>query len=124
MKKNTKSGLARLLELAGRRKILLLVSAFTVTIHALLTMIPYIVIFYVLSELLNGQLDNPEIMTYLMWAFIAIAVSFILMFASGMASHIAAFNILYEIRTKIADKLGKLPMGYVGKRSSGELKKY
>jgi ATP-binding cassette subfamily B protein len=45
------------------------------------------------------------------------------MFASGMASHIAAFNILYELRSKIADKLGKLPMGYVGSRSSGSLKK-
>ncbi|MCD4812344.1 ABC transporter ATP-binding protein/permease [bacterium] len=115
--------MARLLEIAGDRKGLLIVSGITVTFHAVLTMIPYVLIFYILKELLGGQVANPNIGTYLMWAGVAIAISFLLMFAAGMASHIAAFNILYELRVKIAEKLGKLPMGYVSTRSSGALKK-
>ena len=118
-----KSGIARLLELSGKRKGLLIVSGITATVHAMLTMVPYILIFYILKELLTGQIANPDIGNYLIWAFVAIVISFFLMFASGMASHIAAFNILYELRSKIADKLGKLPMGYLGNRSSGSLKK-
>jgi len=118
-----KSGIARLLEISGRRKGLLFVSGTAAILHAVLSMVPYILIFYIMKELLSGQVNSPDINTYLVWAFIAVAISFILMYGSGMASHIAAFNILYELRCKIAGKIGKLPMGYIGNRSSGALKK-
>ena len=124
MKENQqKSGIARLLEISGRRKGLLFVSGTLAILQAVLSMVPYILIFYIMKELLSGQVNSHDINSYLTWAFIAVAFSFVLMYASGMASHVAAFNILYELRCKIADKLGKLPMGYVGNRSSGALKK-
>ena len=122
-KKKQKSGIARLLEISGRRKGLLFVSGTAAVLHAVLSMVPYILIFYIIKELLSGQVNSPDINSYLTWAFIAVAFSFVLMYASGMASHIAAFNILYELRCKIAGKIGKLPMGYIGNRSSGALKK-
>ncbi|PCH70787.1 MAG: ABC transporter [Bacteroidales bacterium] len=115
--------MARLLEIAGRRKGLLFVSGALAIIQAVLSMVPYILIYYIIKELLNGQVNSTDINTYLVWAFAAVASSFVIMYASGMASHIAAFNILYELRCKIADKTGKLPMGYLGNRSSGALKK-
>ncbi|MFA8434804.1 MAG: ABC transporter ATP-binding protein [Marinifilaceae bacterium] len=121
--KKQKSGIARLLEIAGHRKGLLATSGILATIHAVLTMVPYVLIFYVLKELLSGHISNDNISNYLTWAVIAIVTSFVLMYASAMASHVAAFNILYELRCKIASKLGQLPMGYVGNRSSGALRK-
>ena len=121
--KKEKSGIARLLEISGRRKWLLFVSGATAVLHAVLSLVPYILIFYILQELLSGQVANPDIRTYLIWAFAAVALSFVLMYISGMASHIAAFNILYELRCTIAEKIGKLPMGYISNRSSGALKK-
>ena len=122
-KEKKKSGIARLLELSGQKKGLLLVSFVTGTIHVLLTMVPYILIFYILTELLNGRINNPDIAVWLIWAFAAIVVSAAMLYGSGMAAHIAAFNILYGLRCKITDKLGRLPMGYLGNRSSGALKK-
>lgn len=122
-KTKQKSGIARLLEISGRRKGLLFVSGALAILQSVLSMVPYILIYYIIKELLGGQISTDNINNYLMWAFIAISVSFVLMYASGMASHIAAFNILYELRCKIADKIGKLPMGYIGNRSSGTLKK-
>ncbi|KIX11883.1 ABC transporter ATP-binding protein [Dethiosulfatarculus sandiegensis] len=122
MSKN-KSGIPRLLELSGQKKGLLLVSSALAAIHALLTMIPYILIFYILKELLNGRIDETEIAPWLIWGFLAVILSGIAMYASAMASHIAAFNILYKLRLAITDKLGRLPMGYLGARSSGALKK-
>lgn len=124
MKKDKKkSDITRLLELSGRRKGLLIVSAITVTVHSLLSMVPYILIFYILTELLNGRITNPDINTWLIWAFTAVVISAVMLFISGIFSHIAAFNILYELRCKITDKLGRLPMGYLKNRSSGSLKK-
>jgi len=123
MENKPKNGLTRLLEISGERVGYLIVSAVLAILNALLTMVPYILIFYVLNELLNGKPNLDTIGIYLSWALVAMLVSFIFMYASGMASHLAAFNILYELRCKIAEKLGKLPMGYVGNRSSGELKK-
>ncbi|MCG8377274.1 MAG: hypothetical protein MI702_12415 [Chlorobiales bacterium] len=52
-KDKRKSGIARLLELSGQKKGLLLVSFVTGTVHALLTMVPYMFILYILTELLN-----------------------------------------------------------------------
>lgn len=122
-KEKRKSGIFRLLEISGNRKQLLLVSGLTVCLHALLTMIPYVLIFYILQELLNSnqtiQIEN----SYLKWMIIATIVSFLMMFISGATSHLAAFNILYELRTSIAEKIGKLSMGYLNTRNSGALKK-
>ena len=56
-----KSGIARLLELSGQKKGLLMVSFVAATVHVLLTMVPYILIFYILKELLNGRITNPDI---------------------------------------------------------------
>ena len=111
------------MELSGQKKGLLLVSSALAAIHALLTMIPYILIFYILKELLNGRIDETEIAPWLIWGFLAVILSGIAMYASAMASHIAAFNILYKLRLAITDKLGRLPMGYLGARSSGALRK-
>ena len=122
-KQKQKSGIARLLEIAGKRKGLLFLSGLLAIVHAVLTLVPYALVYYILKELLTIGISAGEISKWLVWAFLAISGSFVLMYASGMASHIAAFNILYELRCKIADKLGKMPMGYVGKRSSGSLKK-
>ena len=52
-KDKRKTGIARLLELSGQKKGLLLVSFVTGTVHALLTMVPYMLILYILTELLN-----------------------------------------------------------------------
>lgn len=111
------------MELSGQSKGLLIISSILATIHALLTMAPYVLVFFILTKLLNGRINSPDIDTWLIWAFIAIISSVVVLYTSGMASHVAAFNILYGLRCKITDKLGRLPMGYLENRSSGALKK-
>lgn len=123
MSTSTKSGIARLLEIAGSKKWLLILSGTLVLLHAFMALIPYIIIFYILQELIQFGTATLITYNYLLWALMAIAVSFILLYASGMASHVAAFNILYELRCKIAEKLGRLPMGYINNSSTGALKK-
>ncbi|MEM6725846.1 MAG: ABC transporter ATP-binding protein [Bacteroidota bacterium] len=117
-----KSGISRLLEIAGVRKRMLLLSATLAVLHAALSLVPYIITFYIIEQLIT-QGGSVLATHYLWWAFTAVVGSVVLLYASGMASHMAAFNILYELRTQIANKLGKLPIGYISRGSSGAFKK-
>ena len=86
-------------------------------------MVPYVLIIYILTELLKGRIINPDIITWLYWAFAAVVISYVLLYLSSIAAHIAAYDILYGLRCNITDKLSKLPMGYLRNNSSGALKK-
>ncbi|WP_084084954.1 ABC transporter ATP-binding protein [Chryseobacterium sp. YR221] len=115
--------MSRLLEIAGRRKGLLFVSGLLAVIHAFLSLVPYILVFYIIRELTRETVDFNRTRTYIIYALIAAVVSMLVFFISGILSHIAAYNILFELRRFIVDKVGKLPMGYLNNRNSGALKK-
>lgn len=121
--KKKKNGISRLLEIAGRRKGLLFVSGLLAVIHAFLSLVPYILVFYIIRELTRETVDFNRARTYIIYALIAAVVSMLVFFISGILSHIAAYNILFELRRFIVDKVGKLPMGYLNNRNSGALKK-
>ncbi|REC47588.1 ABC transporter ATP-binding protein [Chryseobacterium pennipullorum] len=115
--------MARLLEIAGRRKMMLFLSAFLAVIHALLSLVPYILVFYIIRELTLETVDFSLAKRYIIYAVIAAVASMVVFFFSGILSHIAAYNILFELRRFIVDKVGRLPMGYLNNRNSGALKK-
>lgn len=121
--KKMKSGVARLLELAGSRKRLLLLSAVLAMLHVLLAVVPYILMYAILKAMISPPVDALLIKTYIRDGVYAIIASYIFLYAAGMASHVAAFNILYELRKKMAEKLGKLPLGFINRHNSGALKK-
>lgn len=123
MENKQRSGVARLLQIAGSRKRMLMVSGILALAHALLSLVPYILIYAIIRELLAPPIRLPLIQGYLLQAVIYAVISYVLLYASGMASHIAAFNILYELRRQMADKLGRLPLGFINRNNSGALKK-
>ncbi len=123
-----KSGVSRLLEIAGTKKWWLFSSMFLAVISTITQFIPVVAVFKILTHLaLNAA--NPEMIDKQFvwhWAYIALAgiIFFgLLVYTSSMLSHIAAFNILYELRVVIARKLVKLPMGFFTKRATGQIKK-
>ena len=90
--------------------------------------VPIIAVYNILIELAEHALDPSLIdKAYIwLWSYIALGAFFafgVLTFASLMLSHIAAFNILYEIRMQLAQKMVRLPLGFFSRRASGELKK-
>ncbi len=113
----------RLLEITGSKKVVLILAALLSVIHAVLSLVPYVLVFYIIKELLNSTTDFKLIQTYLIYAIIAGIVSMFLFFLSGVMAHIAAYNVLHELRTYIANKVGVLPMGYLSNKNSGALKK-
>lgn len=123
-----KTGLARLIEIAGTKRRLLIGAMLLAVITAVVQFVPIIAVYNILIELVEHALDPSLIdKAYIwLWSYIALGAFFafgVLTFASLMLSHIAAFNILYEIRMQLAQKMVRLPLGFFSRRDSGELKK-
>ncbi|MEM9821104.1 MAG: ABC transporter ATP-binding protein, partial [Bacteroidota bacterium] len=117
------NGIARLLQIAGRRRSYLFLSGFFAISHAAMALVPYILIYYIIQQLVQPPIDAAQLKQYLFWAFLGGGLSYVFLYISGMASHVAAFNILYELRKQTVVKLGQLPLGFVQNFQSGALKK-
>ncbi len=123
-----KTGLARLIEIAGTKRWLLIGAMSLAVITTIMQFVPIIAVYNILIELAKYAL-NPSLIdkAYIWkWGYTALGAFFafgVLTFVSLMLSHIAAFNILYEIRMQLAQKMARLPLGFFTHRASGELKK-
>ncbi|KNF09009.1 ABC transporter ATP-binding/permease protein [Gottschalkia purinilytica] len=125
---DNKKGIPRLLEIAGEKKGLLVLSGTFSSISAVCMLIPYVSVYFILAELLknvsNPALVNKSLM--LRWGIIALIgliLGIITMYLSGLISHTAAYRILYGLRVKLSNHIGKLPLGYFTNTSTGIIKK-
>jgi ATP-binding cassette subfamily B protein len=118
-----RQGLVRLIEIAGQKKVKLVLSGFLAAVSAILGFIPFIIIYLVIVELLSPPIEQAYVIRLAWIAFSAIVGRAIFLYGSGMLSHVAAFDILYGLRRNLSRKLGGLYMGYFTQRTSGEIKK-
>ncbi|KQN99951.1 ABC transporter ATP-binding protein [Paenibacillus sp. Leaf72] len=124
----TKSEISGLVQIAGERKGLLVTASIFSTLSSLLQIVPFIAVYKIVQELLiHAQQPanmNKELLIH--WgivAFVSLLAMLAAMYVGGLCSHIAAFNILYELRVRLAEHVAKVPMGYHTKTATGELKK-
>jgi len=118
-----KKWIFRLLEIAWVKKKLLFLSWFFSVLQAIFSMVPYVLMLYLLQELFDKNINMQNIKIYFFYSFLSVFISFIFLYISWMLSHIAAFDILYNLRCAIAEKLWKLPMSYISQKNSWALKK-
>ena len=123
-----KTGLARLIEIAGAKKWWLFASMVLAALATLVQFAPTIIVYQIIRELAAHAADlsgvDRDALWRLGWVSLgAVGVFGLLLYISSMLSHIAAFNILYEIRIKLAEKLPRLSMGYFANTASGKIKK-
>ncbi|HJF90262.1 MAG TPA: ABC transporter ATP-binding protein/permease [Alistipes onderdonkii] len=127
-KQKTKQGLARLFEIAGQRKGLLVLAGVLSAASAACMLVPYWAVYRILTELLENAGDTGGIDAGLLvkwgWiAFLGLVGGLILLYAALMASHVAAFRILYGLRVRLSEHIGRLPLGYMNGTSTGAIKK-
>ena len=127
-KQKTKQGLARLFEIAGQRKGLLILAGVLSAASAACMLVPYWAVSRILTELLENAGDTGGIDAGLLvkwgWiAFLGLVGGLILLYAALMASHVAAFRILYGLRVRLSEHIGRLPLGYLNGTSTGAIKK-
>lgn len=120
------SSIARLLQIGGEKKLYLIASAVIAVAAAIISLAPYIITYMVLSMLLQPNFGAEQYSEVFKLGVLAAALAIvhgILHLASLMASHIAAFDILYSLRSRICAHLGRLSMGYFTSRRAGAIKK-
>ena len=123
MENTRKSGIAYLLQLAGKYKLHLVLSAVFGILSALCTFIPYIMVYKTLLLLFGGNTDFTQVLQYGAIAALAIVGKFGFSIISGTFSHSGAFNTLYQVRTQISRHIAKINLGFFTSHTSGEIKK-
>lgn len=128
LKKKRKTGIPRLLEIAGTKAVYLIVAGLLGTVAVVARMTPFVTVYLLVKELIanisNIQMIDSVYVWQLSWITVAgIGVYGVLTYIAGMLTHVAAFNILYEIRIGLAGKLSRMPMGYFTSRTQGGIKK-
>ncbi|WP_432407497.1 ABC transporter ATP-binding protein [Wukongibacter sp. M2B1] len=118
-----KSNLGFLLEVSGKEKVKLYISAIFSVISSLLAIAPYILMYSIISELFKGTVDYEKIKSMAISVAVIVVVRMVIFLASGVFSHIAAFTILYELRMKAVNHISKLNMGFFTGHTIGEVKK-
>ncbi len=97
--------------------IILAMLSFTISI------VPYYMIYRVVSELTKANPQMEPIINYAVIAMVAIVIRITFFAAATTMSHRAAFAILYKLRIQMAEKLVTLPLGYFANKDLGATKK-
>ena len=118
-----KSNFTFLLSYAKNEKYKLYLSAFLSVCSSILMVVPYILIYNIILELLKIDLDYNRIKKLAIYTAILIVLRLVLFILSGVFSHVAAFNILYNIRMQAVKHLGNIHLGYFREKNIGEIKK-
>lgn len=123
-----KKGIPRLLEIAGEERGLLIGSSIFSAISAILMLLPYIAVYFIIAELLKNAANpiNVNSTQMLHWgtaALVGLVGGIVFMYISGLMSHTAAYRILYSLRVRMSEHIGKLPLGYLSNTSTGIVKK-
>ena len=127
-KLNKKKGLSRLFEIAGEKKGLLILAGILSAGSAVCMLVPYWAVYEILKELLThgGNPADSDGAAMIRWGWIAfggLAGGLVLLYAALMSSHTAAFRILYGLRVRLSEHIGRLPLGYLNNTSTGAIKK-
>lgn len=123
-----KAGLYRLMELAGTRKKKLIFACGLSVLSSAARMIPFFTIYGVIKELviyykLPSDMNIETIYKMIFITFCAIFIYGISAFLSSIWAHNSAYEIIYELRLQIMNKLARIPSGFFNGTTQGAIKK-
>ncbi|MDR0404002.1 MAG: ABC transporter ATP-binding protein/permease [Treponema sp.] len=128
MEKETKpkTGMARLWELALRRKFLVFLSCFLAIASNVLSFTPFIAVYFIVGEIVThfgGALNRTALLNFGVLAAGGAAAAVLAYLAALMCSHIAAFTTIYRLKLEFTDHIASLPLGFHTRNSTGKLRK-
>ena len=119
------STLKKLQNYLGKRKVLLPAAMLLSALSALAGMLPYILIWLIVRELLeHGEITSSgNVVTYAWWAAGMAVASIVLYFAALMSSHLAAFRVESNLRKEAMRQIVRMPLGFFDINTSGRIRK-
>lgn len=117
-------------ETAARREILapvrrtLTIASVIMTVASVCQVVPFVVVVELCRELLRDPVDTSRV-----WQLLGIAVLVLVLHALLQAgamtwTHLTDARYQHTVRRALAAKLTRVPLGWFGERSSGEVKKF
>lgn len=107
---------------AGNKKFQLGTASLYAIFGVLFGIVPYFCVAKMLSAFYNKTITQNDILIYGLVIIVSFALKVYLSTLSTMKSHEAAFSILKTLRTKITDKMERIPMGVMLDKASGTYK--
>ena len=122
--KKEKVGVKYLLSLAdkeNKRKIY--VSMGMSVLSGLVSFVPYIAIFKCVAAMFNRSNDYKEMFIWGIIALVSIVLRFLFQGISLSLSHVGAYDVLYSVRKRLCNHIGKINLGFFTDNSIGEIKR-
>lgn len=122
--KKEKVGVKYLLSLAdkeNKRKIY--VSMGMSVLSGLVSFVPYIAIFKCVAAMFNRSNDYQEMFIWGIIALVSIVLRFLFQGISLSLSHVGAYDVLYSVRKRLCNHIGKINLGFFTDNSIGEIKR-
>ena len=118
----------RLLSYAGKSKGLLPLSLVLSALSALVSFVPYIMVFFVMRDVISAvaakeAVNAAALARYGLWAVGSAAAGFVLYYAALMLSHATAFTIQENLSIRMTEALAELPIGWHITHVSGKVRK-
>lgn len=121
-----KSSLSQLMDYAGGRKYLIITSWVLAGISALLMLMPFYYVWRIIKEVLGvaPNFDEAVNITRYGWTAVGLAVGSMAVYVAGlMCSHVAAFRVQANIRSRLMRHILTLPMGVFEKEGTGKIRR-
>ena len=121
-----KSVISQLFEYAGNHKYFTVSSWILAAISAIVALVPFYYIWCIIKEVVEVRPDFGKATHIVSYGWSAVAMSLLAMIiyiAALMCSHIAAFRVQANMRTKMMEHVMQLPMGYIESQGSGKIRK-
>ena len=118
---NKSSDLKRLMQCAGRYKVLAYLSWILSAVSAVLALLPFICIWMIIRDVLSAEYSM--IARYGVYAVTFAILSLLVYIAALMCSHIAAFRVAANMRKEMLSHVISLPIGVVDRFGSGKMRK-
>lgn len=124
MKKN--KNLSELMSYAGKHKYLTYSSLILSVISAVLALLPFVFIFFIIREVIEVAPNFSEAVgvTRNGWMAVLFAlISIVIYIGALMCSHLSAFRIAGNMRKMMMAHIAKLPLGFIGEMGSGKIRR-
>lgn len=127
-KERKKTGFARLMELAGTNRKLIVPSVVLSALASVASFVPHLCIYAIILTIVqsypnfDGQFA-AKLMRLGAAAVGGVVANVLLYYIALVLSHLAAFGTLYQLKLDFADYISKLPLGFHLQFGSGRLRK-
>ena len=124
MKKN--KNLSELMSYAVRHKYLTYASLVLSVISAVLALLPFVFIFFIIKEVIEVAPNFSDAVNVVRNGWMAVLfalISIVVYFGALMCSHLSAFRIAGNMRKSLLSHIANLPLGFIGEMGSGKIRR-